>query len=102
MVVVYRRRDLTHAEFRRHLEQVHGPLAMNLPGLKRYVQNYVCDDPQRKPGWDAIVELYFDDGAEMEAAWAGPQGAASAADLPKFVDLTRTTWAVVEDVTVLR
>jgi hypothetical protein len=58
--------------------------------------------PNANRDGNAIVELYFDDGAEMEAAWAGPQGAASAADLPKFVDLTRTTWAVVEDVTVLR
>ena len=34
------------------------------------------------PGWDAIVELYFDDRDSMEAAWASPQGAASDADLP--------------------
>jgi len=101
MVVLYRRPDLTPAEFRRHLEKVHGPLAMNLPGLKKYVQNYVCNDPKRKPGWDAIVELYFDDWAAMEAAWQSPQGEASDADLPKFVDMTRTTWSAVEEVTVL-
>jgi uncharacterized protein (TIGR02118 family) len=95
MVVIYRRPDLTYAEFRRHLEEVHGPLAKNLPGLRRYVQNYVCDDPMRKlPDWDAIIELYFDDRDSMEAAWASPQGAASDADLPVFADLTRTTWSV--------
>ncbi|HKH99814.1 MAG TPA: EthD family reductase [Candidatus Sulfotelmatobacter sp.] len=103
MVVLYRRPDLTPEEFRRHLEQVHGPLAMNLPGLRKYSQNYVCSDSKRKhPGWDAIVELYFDDRAAMEAAWASPQGAASDADLPAFADLTRTTWSVMEEVTVLR
>jgi hypothetical protein len=37
----------------------------------------------------------------MEAAWASPQGAASDADLPIFADLTRTTWSVVEEITLL-
>jgi len=102
MVVVYRRADFTPEQFRRHFEQVHGPLARNLPGLKKYVQNYVgADSIRESPGWDAIVELYFDDKAAMEAAWASPQGAASDADLPEFADMARTTWSVVEEVMVL-
>lgn len=102
MVVLYRRPDLTPAQFRRHLREVHAPLAQNLPGLRRYVQNHVADDPKREsPRWDAIVELYFDDGAAMEAAWDSPQGAASDADLPAFADLTRTTWSVVEEINLL-
>lgn len=102
MVVLYRRPDLTPAQFRRHLEQVHAPLAKGLPGLKKYKQNHVTLDPKRKhPGWDAIVELYFASRGEMEAAWATPQGAASDGDLPLFADLSRTTWSVVEEVTLL-
>ena len=102
MVVVYRRPDLTPEQFRRHFEQIHGPLARNLPGLKKYVQNYVGADSSREsPGWDAIVELYFDNRGAMEAAWASPQGAASDADLPLFADITRTTWSVVEEVVVV-
>ena len=102
MVVVYRRPDLTPEKFRRHFEEVHGPLAKKLPGLRKYVQNYASPDSSREsPGWDAIVELYFDDRVAMEAAWDSPQGAASDADLPKFADMTRTTWSVVEEITVL-
>jgi len=102
MVVLYRRPDLTAAQFRRHLEAVHAPLAKALPGLKKYKQNHVCADPNRNPpGWDAIVELYFDNRESMEAAWASPQGAASDADLPAFADMSRTTWSVVEEVTLL-
>jgi uncharacterized protein (TIGR02118 family) len=102
MVVVYKRADMTPVQFRRYLEEVHGPLAKNLPGLKKYVQNYVCEDDVRNPpGWDAIVELYFENRETMETAWDSPQGAASDADLPAFADLTRTTWSVVEEVTVL-
>jgi uncharacterized protein (TIGR02118 family) len=102
MVVLYRRPDLSSEQFRRHLEQVHAPLAKNLPGLRHYRQNYAVPDPKRKsPGWDAIVELYFDNREVMEAAWDSPQGAASDGDLPAFADLARTTWSVVEEITFL-
>jgi len=102
MVVIYRRPDMTPAEFRRHLEQVHAPLVRDLPGIRKYLQNYPCPDPKRKaPAWDAIVEVYFESYDAMEAAWATPQGAASDADLPVFADLTRTTWSVVEELTLL-
>jgi len=100
MVVLYRRKDLTAPQFRHHLEEIHAPLAKALPGLRRYKQNQVLTDPKRKhPGWDAIIELYFDNLESMEAAWASPQGKASDADLPAFTDLTRTTWSVVEELT---
>lgn len=101
MVVLYRRPDFTREQFRDHLEHVHSPLARNLPGLRRYKQNHAAPDPRRKPGWDAIVELYFDNREAMEAAWASPQGADSDADLPAFADLARTTWSVVEEITFL-
>lgn len=101
MVVLYRRPDLSQEQFRRHLRDVHGRLAQRLPGLRKYVQNYVSDDAKRKhPGWDAIIELYFEDRDAMERAWASAEGKASDADLPLFADLKRTTWSVVEEVTV--
>lgn len=102
IVVLYRRPGLTHEQFRRYLQEIHGPLARNLPGLRKYVQNLVASDPKRKPpDWDAVIELYFDDWHAMEAAWASPRGAASDADLPAFADLRRTTWSAVEEITVL-
>ena len=102
VVVLYRRPDLTCEQFRAHLENIHAPLAKALPGLKKYIQNHPAPDPNRDPpAWDAIVELYFDNREMMEAAWASPQGAASDADLPRFADLNRTTWSVVEELTLL-
>jgi len=102
MVVLIRRSDMTPDQFRRHLEQVHAPLAKALPGLTKYKQNHVVADSKRQdPGWDAIVELYFESRDAMEAAWASPQGAASDADLLLFADLSRTTWSTVEEVTLM-
>jgi uncharacterized protein (TIGR02118 family) len=102
MVVIHKRPDQTQQAFRRYLQEIHGPLTKQLPNLRKYVQNFVSTDPSRKPpAWDAVVELYFDNREAMQAAWASPQGAASDADLPAFTDLTRTTWSVVDEVTVL-
>jgi len=102
MVVLYRRPDLTPAQFRKHLEEIHAPLAKNLLGLKQYKQSHALADPKRPhPGWDAIIELYFDNREAMETAWASPQGTASDADLLLFADLTRSTWSVVEEITLL-
>jgi uncharacterized protein (TIGR02118 family) len=102
MVVLYRPPDLSPEQFRHHLETIHAPLAKALLGLRRYKQNHVVQDGKRKhPGWDAIIELYFDNRESMEAAWASPQGKASDADLPAFADLTLTTWSVVEELTLL-
>jgi uncharacterized protein (TIGR02118 family) len=103
MVVICKRADMSTEQFEKYLREVHGPLAKKLPCLRKYVQNFAQEDSKRqRPAWDAIVELYFDDGASMEAAWATAEGAASDADLAAFVDLSRTTWSVVEEmVTIL-
>ncbi len=83
--------------------EVHGRLVMKFPRLRKYAQNYPCPDSKRKhPGWDAIVEVCFDSWEAMEAAWASSQGAASDADLPAFADPSRTTWSVVEEITLLK
>jgi uncharacterized protein (TIGR02118 family) len=101
MVVLYRRPDFSQEEFFRYLRTVHGPMAQRLPGLRHYIQNLVVADPARKhPGWDAVIELFWDDRATMEAAWRSPEGEAATNDLAPFADLTRTTWAIVEEVRV--
>ena|SRR5713101_5496131 len=97
-VVLYKRPDWSMEDFQNYLRGVHGRLAMKIPGLRRYVQNYVAQDPSRKPpGWHAIAELYFDNWEAMEAAWASPEGESATKDLGAFADLSLTTWSVVEE-----
>ena len=103
IVVLKKRAEMNTAQFRDHLRRIHASLALQLPGLRKYFQNYPAADPNRKPPlWDAIVELYFDDYAAMESAWASPQGKASDADLPLFVDMEQTSWSVVEEVEIAK
>ena len=98
MVVLHKKPGMSEEEFHRFLREVHGPMALKLPGLRRYLQNHVMTDEKRAhPGWSAIVELYFDDREAMEAAWATPEGEAATADVGEFADLTLTTWSVVEE-----
>jgi uncharacterized protein (TIGR02118 family) len=102
VVLLYRKPGMTKADFVAHLKNVHGPLALKLPGLRKYTQNYVIEDSNRKrTEWDGLVELYFADRATFEAAWQTPEGKASDADLPVFLDLTRTTWSIVEELETL-
>jgi uncharacterized protein (TIGR02118 family) len=98
MVVLYRREDISPEEFAANLREIHGPMAERIPGLRRYVQNHVAFEPSRAhPGWDAIVELCWDDRELMEAAWRSPEGAAATQHLIDFADLSKSTWAIVDE-----
>jgi uncharacterized protein (TIGR02118 family) len=98
VVVLYRRQGLSPEQFRDNLRGEHGALAERIPGLRRYVQNHVAHDPARAhPGWDAVVELYWDDRAAMEAGWRSPEGRRATDHLVELADLSRTTWSVVDE-----
>lgn len=98
VVVLYRKPDLSREAFFANLRDEHGPMAERIPGLRRYVQNHVVPDPKREhPGWDAVIELFWDDWVSMEAAWETPEGQAATAHLEKVADLSRSTWSVVEE-----
>ena len=101
VVVLHRLPGTTPEQFRQYLETAHGPMAEKLPGLRRYVRNFPAEDSKRKkPKWDAVVELYWDDRDAMEAAWASPQGKATTTDLQLFADLRRSSWSIAEVVVV--
>jgi uncharacterized protein (TIGR02118 family) len=98
VVMLYRRPDLSVKQFRSILRGEHAAMAERIPGLRRYIQNHVAADPVRKhPGWDAIIELYWDDWPSMEAGWKTPEGQQATEHLAEFVDLSRSTWSVVEE-----
>ncbi len=98
VVVLYRRPDLSPQQFHAVLRGEHAELAERLPGLRHYVQNHVVPDPSRAhPGWDAVVELSWDDWEAMEAAWRSDAGGRATSHLSEFVDLSRSAWSVVSE-----
>lgn len=99
IVVLHKRSDLSDSAFREYLRNIHGPMALRLPGLRKYIQNYPAAETTRQPPrWSAIVELYWDERDAMEAAWATPEGQRATADLVAFADLSLSSWAVVDEV----
>lgn len=78
IILLTRRDDTTHDEFREWWLGEHAPLARQLPGVRRAVFN-VVDDPQ--PGDpDGVSELWFDSRADFDAAYATEAGQAVVAD----------------------
>ena len=100
IVVCFRRPDWSREQFRRYFQETHGPLAMAIPGVRRYVQNFVAPDERGEPPWDAVIEFWFDDRRSMDAAWQSEAGRLASADNANLMDLSRTRWSVVEEIVV--
>ena len=72
------------AAFDAHYRDVHIPLAKKLPGLRRYT---ISRDAAAVRGGDPfylVAELDWDDMASLQAAFASPEGRATAADVAEL------------------
>lgn len=100
-----RKDGFTHAEFMKHWVEVHGPLALAVPGLRRYVQNHIQSERKRgdiaenQVEIDGVAELWFDDQAAFEAAARTPEMQALQADGAKFIGRIKSY--VVEEKVVI-
>jgi uncharacterized protein (TIGR02118 family) len=98
--LVRRRPDLSVEEFRRYWGEVHGPLAVGLPGLRRYVQCVTNDGiyrSGREPEVDGVTVVWFE---SFDAMRATPGTAALRAvvdDQPAFLDVGTLTSVVTEE-----
>ena len=101
IVVGYRRSDLTREQFHRYFREKHSPLAAAIPGVRRYIQNFVEPDERRDPPWDIVVEFWFDNRRAMEMAWQSQEGRRATEDNSNCLDLERTRWSVVDEVVIL-
>lgn len=68
------------AAFERHYRQVHVPLALQIPGLRRYTLSHDITPVRGEEAYYLIAELDFDDLAALQAAFQSPEGQATAAD----------------------
>ena len=75
------------AAFEQYYNDVHLPLAHQLPGLRSYT---VARDASPVRGGDPyylIAELEWDSMEDLRAAFASPQGQASAADAARLAEM---------------
>jgi uncharacterized protein (TIGR02118 family) len=86
-----RKDSWTHDQFMKHWVEIHAPLALAVPRLRRYVQNHIsgertrADIPETRVEIDGVAELWFDDQAALEAAARTPEMKALHADGAKFI-----------------
>ena len=89
--LLVRKDGMTHEQFMTHWVQIHGPLALKVPGLRRYVQSHIRDARRRADipaigvEVDGIAETWYDDADAMARAAATPETKALHADGALFI-----------------
>ena len=81
LVLLRRPADWPRERFHRWWLDEHVPYVTPLPGLRKYRVCLVTGSTSHEgyPPWDGIAELWFDDRAALEAAWASEAGVAALA-----------------------
>jgi EthD domain len=72
---VFRRRDLTHHQFKDYWLKNHARLEDRVIAespVQRIVATFALTEPGRDPAFDGIVELYFASAADLRTMFAGP------------------------------
>jgi len=98
-----RRPDMSVDEFHRYWRENHGPLVMSTKSgsyVRRYVQLHVSHPVvpgNDEPAFDGVTEQWFDSIEDYLASIAEPDYRRIAEDLPKFLDLERIAFVVVND-----
>ncbi len=97
VVLLRRGQDVSHEEFLRHWRDVHAPLILKLPGLRRVSLHPVVPAPGYSPPFDGLGELWFDSVEGALAAFNTEEGRATRADTPTFADSTAAVRLFVGD-----
>ena len=72
MSFVKRKPGMNPQEFFRYWQDVHGPIACKLPGLRRYLQchNLTSMYEKEEPRFDGVAQVWFPDAAALEKAFS--------------------------------
>jgi uncharacterized protein (TIGR02118 family) len=87
---VYRRRDLTHAQFKDYWLNSHSKLedrVIRESAVQRIVATFALPQPGQAPDFDGMVELYFNGVEDIRATFAGPVPAMMRKDEENFVQM---------------
>jgi uncharacterized protein (TIGR02118 family) len=87
---VYRRRDLTHAQFKDYWLKNHAKLEDRVIAespVQKIVATFAVPEAGREPAFDGMVELYFASLPDIRAMFAGPIPAMMRRDEENFVQM---------------
>ncbi len=99
--VLHRRTDMTREQCERYWGgERHTSIVKKIPGLTKWVQNYVRSAPG-EPICDGIGELWFESNEAMEKALNSPEMGAAVEDAKNFLDMEKTGLLFVEEKLVI-
>jgi len=86
LVLLFKKReDLSTEAFLRHWREVHVPLVLKVPDIKRYVISPVIGAPLGDADYDGMAELWFESEEIARRALATAETRATAADARNFI-----------------
>jgi uncharacterized protein (TIGR02118 family) len=101
---VYRRRDLTHQQFKDYWLRNHARLEDRVIAespVQKIVASFALPETDRDPAFDGMVELYFASVEDIRAMFAGPVPAMMRKDEENFVQMDAPAVRVVAREVVL-
>ncbi|HSW59045.1 MAG TPA: EthD domain-containing protein [Dehalococcoidales bacterium] len=104
IALAYRKAGMSHEEFVNYWKNVHAPLAKAIPGMRKYVQNYILPVPGREDEADGIVEMWWDDIESYQKflAWVQTEaGRELREDGDKFSDMRKGRMWLAEEYIVV-
>ena len=96
---ISKKAGLSDQEFFAYWTEVHGPIGMRIPHLRRLVQSHRIAVPKdsQKPDFDGMAELWFDDLKSLLEARQSPEWQASTQDEANFIDHRRVAYFISEE-----
>ncbi|MGO9125414.1 MAG: EthD domain-containing protein [Terriglobales bacterium] len=96
---IRKKAGLTEQGFFRYWENVHGPIGAQIPRLRKLVQSHRLTVPgdARRPDYDGMAELWFDNMEALLAARQSPEWKTSSDDEANFIDHHKVAYFVSEE-----
>jgi uncharacterized protein (TIGR02118 family) len=96
---ITRKPGLSDVQFFHYWKNVHGPIGAKIPGLRKLVQSHALPQGSdvRKPDFDGLVELWFDNMESLLSARNSAEWKASSADESNFIDHNRVAYFLSEE-----
>jgi uncharacterized protein (TIGR02118 family) len=92
---------LTDDEFFDYWKNVHGPIGVQIPHLRKLVQSHRLAVAGFRTDYDGVAELWFDSMEDLRAARQSPEWKASSEDEVNFIDHSRVALFVSEEHSIL-
>lgn len=103
VAILKRRPDLTFQQFVDHWRNVHAPLALQIPGVVKYVQSPTLQRPNARsqPPADGIAEIWFESMETYRAGFTSAAAEALLADEQNFLDLDKVVRSFVQEIDIV-